>query len=207
MKKNKKLLALVCCMALLVVSAGATLAWLATQTQAITNTFTVGDINITLDEVKVSADGYGEVVMDDNGNEVRIPSGQSNSYKLIPGNTYVKDPKVTVLGGSEACYVFIKVEKTANYDNFLTSVVDTSKWTTLEGVSGVYYLEQESLVGKTAAEHYVLAGNTVTVNSNVTKTDLNNLKEADYPNIKFTAYAVQKANMSSAKDAWTKAGF
>jgi len=217
MKKNKKLLALVCCMALLVGTVGATLAWLTANSGPITNTFTVGDIEITLDEVQVSDDGYGTVVKNEKNEPIRIPVGEDNgnSYKLIPGSTYVKDPKVTVLAGSEACYVFIKVKKSENYDDFLISEVDTSKWTALGNeYPDVYYLEQSSLVGAdNGKEYYVFAGNNeypngyVTVNNNVTKADLTELSEETYPNIVFTAYAVQQANMTSAVDAWEKAGF
>ena len=34
---------------------------------------------------------------------------QSNSYKLLPGHTYTKDPMVTVLKGSEASYIKMTV--------------------------------------------------------------------------------------------------
>ncbi|MBR4035497.1 MAG: hypothetical protein IKJ05_02045, partial [Oscillospiraceae bacterium] len=39
---------------------------------------------------------------------------QENTYKLMPGSTYFKDPKVTVLAGSERSYVFVKVTETNN---------------------------------------------------------------------------------------------
>ena len=78
-KKNlKKLLLAVCCAALLVcVSIGATVAYL-TSTGTVENTFTVGNVNITLDETKV----------DLNGNAV-TPAERSNGnrYKLLPCHT------------------------------------------------------------------------------------------------------------------------
>ena len=62
---------------------GGTLACLTSTTGAVTNTFTVGDINITLDET-------------------------TSDYKMIPGYTIAKDPKVTVAANSEKCYLFVK---------------------------------------------------------------------------------------------------
>ena len=84
------------------VSVGLTVAFLTSQAQAV-NTFTVGDVDITLDEAKV----------DENG--VAVTPAQrvkENSYKLIPGHTYVKDPIVTVSEGSEDCYVRVFVTLT-----------------------------------------------------------------------------------------------
>lgn len=66
------------------------------------NTFTVGKVRITLDEAAV--DIYGS----------EIPTAQarvqSNEYRLIPGHAYTKDPILHFLGGSEASYLFIRVE-------------------------------------------------------------------------------------------------
>ena len=102
-------LALVACMA-----AGATLAWLTATTSSVTNTFTYGDINIELKETT------GE------------------SYKMVPGNKITKDPKVTVKANSEACWLFVKVEKSTNFDEFMTYGI-ADGWTKLDGVDGVYY--------------------------------------------------------------------
>lgn len=101
MKKTRKILAMAACAVLLVcISVGATVAYL-TATESVTNTFTVGKVAITLDEAKVTE--YG----------VEIPKAgrvQANSYKLLPGHTYVKDPTIHVDDESEPCYLFVKVE-------------------------------------------------------------------------------------------------
>lgn len=60
-----------------------------------TNTFTVGKVEIKLDETDVT-----------NPTGSRV---QANSYKLMPGTTYTKDPTVTVKAGSEESYVRMKV--------------------------------------------------------------------------------------------------
>ena len=112
MKMNSKLrriLLTVCSAALLVcVTVGATVAYL-TSTDTVTNTFTVGKVAITLDEAKVN--NAGEPI-DDDGNVVDVSAAKrvtANSYKLMPGHTYTKDPTVTVLKGSETSYVKMTV--------------------------------------------------------------------------------------------------
>lgn len=94
--KLRKVLLLACSAVLLVcLSVGATLAYL-TDTKTVTNTFTVGKVEIKLDEAPV--DLAGNVIE----NEQRRAS---NSYKLMPGHTYTKDPTVTVIANSEESYV------------------------------------------------------------------------------------------------------
>ena len=77
MKTRSKVLSLVLA-GTLVVSAGmfGTLAYL-TDTQTVTNTFTVGDVAIKLDEAVVDTDGNAVVP------EQRTEEG--NAYKIFPG--------------------------------------------------------------------------------------------------------------------------
>ena len=111
-KKILSLTLVVCLLAIAVV--GGTLAYFTDYTDVTSNTFTVGNVDITLDEAKV--DVYG--VKD---GDVRQPEGEGNEYKLIPGHTYVKDPTVTVVGGSEPAYVRMLV--TFNKADVLTSLM------------------------------------------------------------------------------------
>ena len=97
---KKKILVACLCVALAVLTiAGTTLAYL-TSTAKVTNTFTVGNVSIKLDEAKVTE--LGAPV------EGAARVGE-NSYKLLPGRTYTKDPTVTVKSGSEESYVRLKV--------------------------------------------------------------------------------------------------
>ena len=96
MKTTKKALLFTFCAVLLVVaSVLGTMAYI-TSSETVTNTFTVGKVNIDLDEAKV--DKYGDVVSP----EERV---KANTYHLLPGHEYVKDPTVTVKAGSEESYV------------------------------------------------------------------------------------------------------
>lgn len=96
--KSKALLLTLCAVLLVTASMLGTMAYL-TDNKTVTNTFTVGSVAITLDEAKV----------DEAGNAVGTDRVQSNSYKLIPGHTYNKDPMVTVLKDSEASYIKMTV--------------------------------------------------------------------------------------------------
>ena len=92
--KSKALLLTLCAVLLVAASVLGTMAYL-TSTDTVTNTFTVGKVEIKLDETDVT-----------NPNGPRV---KANSYKLMPGTTYTKDPTVTVLNGSDAAYVRMKV--------------------------------------------------------------------------------------------------
>lgn len=97
--KSKALILTLCAVLLVAASMLGTMAYL-TDNKTVTNTFTVGQVKIKLDEAQVTPDG--KPVAD----AARVAE---NSYKLIPGHTYNKDPMVTVLSGSEPSYVKMTV--------------------------------------------------------------------------------------------------
>ena len=97
--KSKALLLTLCAVLLVAASMLGTMAYL-TSTDEVKNTFTVGQVKIKLDEAKANTDG--SLV----AGAARV---KANSYKLLPGHTYNKDPMVTVLNGSEASYVKMTV--------------------------------------------------------------------------------------------------
>ena len=189
---KKILIAILATVLACVCAVGTTLAYLMDKTAPVKNTFTFGDIKITLTETE--------------GTEI---SG-GKSFKVIPGDTVAKDPVVTVEAGSEACYLFIKVEETNNQiggEKVVNYTVDTTKWTALNGNPGVYYIEINSLIA-TDTTYQVLVGSTdnekgeVLINSDLTKADLATLA-TNVPTLTFTAYAVQKANVADVATAWS----
>lgn len=165
-------IALVLCCAI-----GGTLAWLSTRTGTVENTFTVGDINIDLTET-------------------------TKNYKMVPGNKINKDPKVTVKAGSEACWLFVKVEKSDNFDDFMNCET-ADGWTELAGETGVYYRKVSATAADT--DFAVLKDNKVTVKETVTKQMLKVLTDNTYPRLTFTAYAVQQDNITDVTKAWEAA--
>lgn len=95
-KRTKTLAVLMAATTLIVGSVLGTLAYLTDKTETVENTFTVGDVDIILDETDV--DEMGNPITDAD----RVTE---NEYHLLPGHEYVKDPMVTVDGDSEDCYV------------------------------------------------------------------------------------------------------
>ena len=167
---------------------GSTVAWLVSKTDPVVNTFTYGDINITLTET-------------DTGDNDGDPN--TNDYIMIPGNSITKDPKVTVRAGSEACRLFVKADKSANFDTFMEYAM-ADGWIVLEGETGVYYREVAKSIE--AQEFSVILENTVTVKGEgVTKVMLNALTAETLPMLTVTAYAVQKDNIATAAAAWALA--
>lgn len=153
-----------------------TLAWLTDKTEPVVNTFTVGDINITLTE------------------------SENLDLKMVPGQSIKKDPKVTVKAGSEACWLFVKVEKSGNFDDFMTFEM-ADGWIALSGYAGVYYRNVDATNADTGFD--VLKDNKVMVLDTVTKTMLEGA-ETNAPTLTFTAYAVQKDGINDATTAWGK---
>lgn len=109
MKTTKKALLLTLCAVLLVAaSVLGTMAYL-TSTDEVQNTFTVGQVKITLDEAKVNPDGT--LVYKEDG-QTPVDRVSTNSYKLLPGHTYIKDPTIHVDATSEDCFIRAKVTLT-----------------------------------------------------------------------------------------------
>ena len=102
--KKKSILTILCVMLIICTSVLGTMAYL-TDRDSVVNTFTIGRVDITLDEADVDEDG--KLIVDDKGNPVERVKG--NEYHLIPGQTYIKDPTVTVKAGSEESYIRMMV--------------------------------------------------------------------------------------------------
>ena len=188
---KKKGLALVLALTLLVVGVVAgTLAWLTAKSDTVVNTFTTSDIEVKLEETKGTT----------------VTGGKE--FKMIPGYTISKDPKATVLSGSEECYLFVKLDKSANFDTYLEYVI-ADGWTKLDGVTDtVYYRVVDGTTNQIGTPYSVLKDDQVTVKGSVTKEQMNALdaEGAVKPTLTITAYASQlhkNATMEfTAAEAW-----
>jgi len=139
--RTKALLALACAVLTVVGATFGTLAYL-TDSESVENTFTVGQVHIKLDEAKVN-------VMGEADGGIRIPNDTDaaigNTYHLIPGHTYVKDPTVTVLEGSDSAYVRMLV--TVNYSSQLDQILPNANLLSIFGNLGEgwsYYADTEN---------------------------------------------------------------
>ena len=195
--RNKALLLALCALLLVVTTVFATLAYLTDTENAVTNTFTVGKVSITLTEAKV--DVYGKLV-DADGNVVMDAAGAElaervtdNTYKLIPGASYVKDPTIEIEEGSEPSWIFAKVPTI----NGITVNIG-EKWICVDETDGIYayndvvkYEEGENAVND---NDYVVF-DTMTV-GDIDVTNLSNEKFI------INAYAIQAEGFDSYSEAW-----
>ena len=175
MKTVRKTLILAACAIMLVCA-----------TVSVKNTFTVGNVAITMDETDVD---------DSTLNEDR---DTENKYKLLPGQTYTKDPIIHVSATSEDCYVFVKVTNNisaveAAGDSTIAKQLEENGWKTVPNVSNVYYKEDA-----VKANANVDVFGSFTVSDSATNEQL---KAIDGETIEVTAYAVQ-ATFNTAVEAW-----
>ena len=197
--RNKALLLTLCAVALVVATVFGTMAYL-TSTDKVENTFTVGNVAITLDEAKVNTDGT--LVEGEGAGRVK-----ANTYKLMPGHTYTKDPTVHVDADSENSWIFVKVENgiaafeaaTSAEEGGYKTIADqiaANGWAELDDVAGVYYKEyngeDKNLV---VFESFKMDDNANEV------TGWDNIS-AETTKVTVTAYAVQKDGFDTAKAAW-----
>ena len=195
--KTKALLMSLCAVLLVAASVLGTMAYL-TDSKDVKNTFTVGNVTITMDETDVD---------DSTPNKER---DQANSYKLMPGHTYTKDPIIHVDANSEDCYLFVKVDNQiaaieANGNTTVAAQMATKGWKAVEGKDGIYVY-----VGTTAAPVAVKANDNVTVFEQLVIAGTVNgdtLKTYENKTITVTAYAVQKDGFEgkTADQIWSAA--
>lgn len=204
-KTRKPLIAGIALALVAALGVGATLAWL-TDEESVTNTFTVGNISITLDEADVNE--YGQKLNDQGkvaeaGDEL-ADRVVSNEYKMVPGMDYVKDPIVTVDEGSEDCWLFVKVAEEGNAlgeGKFIEWDIGPL-WTELE--EGIWYAEYDADANPLVSKYNVITGGEITINENTTKEHMDAFANGTAkPSLAFTAYAVQKAGFDTAADAWS----
>lgn len=209
MKTARKVLMLVLCAALLVsATVAGTIAYL-TDDDAVTNTFAVGKVYINLDEADTSTE------------DATDRTEEGNQYHLLPGQTYVKDPTVTVLKDSEESYVrmLVTVENLAslknafpadeypdyyNGDVFLLQMLvegwDNSIWVFEAVEDNVYEFRYHETVAK-AEENTVLEPlfTSVVIPGEIDNEHLAYLSGVE---IEVVAQAIQAAGFDTADAAW-----
>lgn len=198
MKTRSKVLGLaVGAVALVGASVMGTMAYLTSQDEVV-NTFTVGNVAITLDEADVDNSTAG------------ADRDQANSYKLMPGHSYTKDPIVHVASTSEDCYLFVKVTDEIvdiEGEKKVATQMTEKGWVVVDSNKGIYVYTTDK-----SNPAIVKAGNDVPVFDNFTVAGtVDNTTLATYENktITVTAYAIQADGFEgkTASEIWTTAGF
>ena len=194
---KKKLMTVLALVLVIAMSVAGTIAFLTDTTDPITNTFTVGNVDIDLTETFNT----------DTNND-----GEADAWKaqLIPGTTYTKDPVVTVTADSEDCWLFVKFEEkndAATYLNYTSNLTTDNGWTQGDGTNipaNVWYRAVPKAATNTSFQ--LLAGDNtypngcISVKDTVTNQNMNTAAEAQ---LVYTAYACQSANMT-VNAAWAE---
>ena len=203
--KSKALLLSLCAVLLVVASVMGTMAYL-TSSDTVTNTFTVGKVEIKLDETDVT--------------NPTGPRVQANSYRLLPGLTYIKDPTVTVKAGSEPSYVKMTVTftKAAELDAIfalnggadMTSIFngyDSTNWIdkgntedTVKNTRTYEFWYKDTVAAPTADVVLDALFDSITVPGTITKDQLATIEGMT---ITVNAYAIQADGFTGAADAWS----
>lgn len=195
MKARKILVSLAALALVAAISIGGTIAYL-TSTDKVENSFTVGKVAITLDEAQVNTDGTAVTPA------ARV---KANTYKLMPGHPYTKDPTVHVDADSEDSWIFVKVENgisdieaaEATGENAYTPIakqIANNGWALLDNQTNIYY---KKYTASATAEKDLTVFSNFKISDNVTT--WGNAADAK---ITVTAYAVQADGFTTAKAAW-----
>ena len=207
MKKSKVLITILCAVLLVSVSVLGTLAYLTSRDEVV-NTFTVGKVKIELDEAKVKLDGTI-----DGTDRVK-----ENNYHLIPGQTYVKDPTMTVKAKSEYSYVrmLLTIDHASEFDAIyaphkadLTTIFngyDANNWV-CEGVirdsdknTVTYEFRYKEIVAKSTTDTKLEAlFDSITVPSAFDSDDMESIADLK---ITVVGHAIQAAGFANADAAW-----
>lgn len=171
-KKAVKLLSILLAAALLIgASVGGTLAYLSAKSEAVTNTFAVGEIKIELTETKDTED-----------------------YKIVPGASQVKKPEVTIKSGSEKCYVYVSIVNDLVLEGTTVATLDIgTNWTAIGKKGNETVYRYTSVVDAASEDSKCVVFENVTYATTITETDMTKLNEKT---IVVEAYAHQSENAS-----------
>ncbi len=205
MKARKILVSLAALALVAAISIGGTLAYL-TQQKTVTNTFTVGNVTITMDETDVD-DSTKDAARD-----------TENSYKLLPGKTYTKDPIIHVDANSESCYLFVTIKNEIaaieDANNSVEKQMEAKGWAKVNGVTGVNNLYVYIGTEENASDPKVVAADAdVTVFEQIAikgeGVTNEGLKDYAGKTIVVNAYAIQAEGFSgkTAAQIWAATGF
>lgn len=209
--KKKTILTIFSFIMVAMISVMGTLAYL-TDSDSVTNTFTIGQVEIVLNEADV--DENGEVI---EGRD-RV---KENEYHLIPGQTYTKDPTITVQANSEESY--IRMIMTIHNASAVQTIIDNHQLgdfsALIEGWNETTWVYEDFTEDKTAdtisfefrykdtvetddnAVTLPALFNTLVVPGEASGEEMKALDDGNFKMV-ITGHAIQKAGFDSADAAW-----
>lgn len=171
--KSKTAIFIISATLFITVTVGTTFAFLMSASRPLNNTFTLGNVKIALKETT------------------------GNEYKIIPGATINKNPTVTQMAGSEACWLYVEIKKSSDFDDYMTYEL-ADGWQLLSGVNNVYYREAPET--DTDIDYQIIKDNAVLVYDTVTEEKLKEI--VNKPNLEITAFAIQRETIDDPINAW-----
>lgn len=207
MSKKKILVAVLALALVCAMSIAGTLAFLTKKADKKTvNTFAMSDVFpvdpehpenepfFKLDESLAESNGDGTYRLASS----EKPRVNENHYdEVLPATVQPKDPKVTSSKTGMATYLFIAVKNEVGSN---ISYKISSVWTPIAEKDNVtiycYGDGKEPIKKGEAYDYYILEGNQVTVDSEITKA-------GDLGALSFEAYAIQAQGANNAAEAWT----
>lgn len=194
---------------------GGSLAWIFDQTQTVKNTFVAGDINITLKEHVLDADGKHA------DPEAYTDTGLQR-IMLVPGRRIEKDPTVTVLKGSQDCYVRVLLKITWGpaadpvfakqaYNSWFAAAPG---WTLIQLLDGsyatnkqyvgqdIYELRYNGVVSADTEDVKLPVFTSITIPMDLSASDIAALGECT---VELVAQAIQYKGFAGPDEAWAEA--
>ena len=182
---KKKLTLVVSLLLVMALSIGGTLAYLTAESETITNTFTIGNIEISLAETT------------------------GTTYTVVPGATVDKDPTVTVKKGSEACWLYACVENNVQVtvEGEQVTVAELNigaNWIEVDtdGNKTVYRYTEDAVAANDTADQDFEIFTTVTFDGDkITAENRADITPADTIVVKAFAHQAAEVEMAEADDA------
>lgn len=172
--KKRLIVSITTLITVLAIAVGATYSLLTSYVGPLENTFTIGKVSIELTETTGS------------------------DYALIPGKAIAKNPTITVKGGSEDCWLYVTVEKTEYFDDYLSFEL-ADGWAPVAGYNGVFSRRVTRANGDVSFN--VIRDNTVTVSDELTEEKMSSIQTTP-PSVTFKAYAIQQLGFMNDVEGW-----
>ena len=189
----KRILTMALCIVLTaVIAIGGTMAYISRTTETFKNTFTYG--NITLDFASEYKNNYS-----------KDQAGFWNKSDKVSkaAESFVLSPILEVDAGSDECYVYMMVKKSAQFDTYITAPAVSNSWTLLATKADytIYYTEVNASASATSVQAPAFYQSTAFTSKDYTEVPTNGNVYVEH-----LGFAVQKAGFTGGPtEAWNQA--
>jgi len=148
------------------------------NTSSSIQTYTIGNVSITMDVAKVDVYGMYETDITNRTTD--------NSYKLMPGKTYIQDPTIHISADSDDAWLFVKIE---NQISDVTEPLQLNGWQPVEGYDNLYVYTGSGIAPVAVAGSYdIVVFESFTIRGDATNQQLEQMKNKS---ISVNAFGIQ----------------